>query len=70
MKRDPSAAVLHGPDSADSSRPGEVATDPALVVHVVGSASEEVVRLLRSSLQACAAYGLGCCVVLIDKDEH
>lgn len=74
MKRDPSVAVLHGPDSTDpqgsASRPDEVATEPALVVHVVGSASEEVVRLLRSSLQACAAYGLECCVVLIDKDEH
>lgn len=75
MKRDPSAAVLDGaheaavPDLPPGS-PNTPTLEPALVVHVVGNASESVLNLLRNSLRSSAAYGLECSVVLIDKDAN
>lgn len=74
MKRDPAVAVLNKavepavPDRPQG--PAQPAAEPALVVHVVGTASEDVLKLLRNSLRTCSAYGLECSVVLIDKDAY
>jgi hypothetical protein len=53
-----------------------VSTPPAVpareqsVVHVVGEVTDEVLVSLRASLRACAAHGVGTCVVLIDREKH
>ena len=58
------------PDEACSPPGTPLAPSAPTVVHVLGSATEELLGSLQASLRSSAAHGVETCVVLIDKDEH